>query len=98
MTRDKKAKAAARALKASANVPYTVARRLTPAPDDNEADYQAPSIEKLLEPYLQGICDNLIDEPIGSLGQVEMEGQLDISEASVHQLEVDTDTIDVHIV
>lgn len=98
MTREKKAKAAARALKASAELPYTAARRLTSAPGDDEPEYSSPSIEELLKPYLQGACDALVDESIDSFGDIEVPGLLDVSEAAVSELQIDPSTIDVHVI
>jgi hypothetical protein len=111
MTRDKKAKKAARALKASENVSYTSARRSTPPPpapppddydpvppDDDDPGRSTRSVENLVMPYLQHICDNLTDESIDSLGDVEVAGPVRVSEAAVHQLRVDASTIDSQVV
>jgi hypothetical protein len=98
MTKNKKAKAVARALKASANLPYTVARRRTPPPDGRDPDYSTPSLEELLKPYLQHICDKLVNESIDSLGDIEVRGPLNVSEAAVHELQVHASTIDVQVV
>lgn len=98
MTREKKAKAAARALKASTGLPYVAARRITSAPGSGEPEYSSPSIEELLKPYLQGVCDGLADEPIDSFGDIEIPGLLDISEAAVSELQIDPLTIDVHVI
>lgn len=98
MTKNKKAKAAARAMKASANLPYTVARRRTPPPDGYDPDYSTPSLEALLKPHLQHVCDKLVEESIDSLGDIEVPGPLNVSKAAVHELQVHTSTIDVHIV
>lgn len=98
MTREKKAKTAARALKASAGIPYVAARRITSAPGDDEPEYSSLSIEELLKPYLQGVCDGLADEPIDSLGDIEIPDLLDIGEAAVSELQIDARTIDVHVI
>jgi hypothetical protein len=98
MTREKKAKAAARALKASTGLSYIAARRMTSGPGDDEPQHSIPSIEELLEPYLLGVCDGLADEPIDSLGDIEIPGFLQISEATVSALQINTLTIDVQVI
>lgn len=92
MTRDKKAKKIARALKASGNLSYTSARRSTPSP------HPTPSVEELVEPILQQTCDEFIDAPIGLLGDIEVTGPVSVSEATVHRLRVNAITIEAEVV
>lgn len=110
MTRDKKAKKIARALKASEGIRYTSARRATPPPppdddyyddlfpDDDPPGYSTPSVENLVKPLLQHICDDFAGESIDSLGHVEVSGQVTVGEPAVYQLQVDPTTIDVHLI
>lgn len=98
MTREKKAKAAARALKASTGLAYVAARRITSAPGDDEPEHSSPSIEELLRPSLQSVCDGLADEPIDSLGDIEIPDLLNISEAAVSELLIDALMIDVQVI
>jgi hypothetical protein len=106
---NKKAKKIARVLKASEGISYTSARRATPPPPPDDYDDLFPpdediprrsalSVEVLVKPLLQHKCDDLADEPVDSLGDVEVRGQVTVDEAAVHQLQIDPTTIDVHVI
>jgi hypothetical protein len=109
MTRDKKAKKIARALKASEGISYTSARRAAPPPppddyddlflpDEDTPGYSTPSVEKLVKPLLKHICDDFAGESIDSLGDVEVSGQVTVGEAAVYQLQIDPSTVDAHVI
>lgn len=97
MTKAKKAKQAARILKATLGLPYTAARRQALASGGGNG-YFFPSIESLLMPYVKDICDDLVETAVDSLGDVEPVDVPGLTEAEVRDLVVDLSTIDVQVV
>jgi hypothetical protein len=101
MTRDKKAKKAARAYADATGISYTAARRSALI---HEALFEPLSIEELLEGAPQGACNGLIGEPIKLLDNPNAIGvsvDLDLPEAmsdpSVHQFDVDDTSTIVYV-
>jgi len=95
VTRNKKAKSAARAVKASTGMSYTAARRRTM---DSEPANVALSREDLLAPYLQEACDGLAAESVDSLGNVELPSSLLLEQADVDMISVDQSSVWVDVI
>jgi hypothetical protein len=70
---------------------------LTP-PGDDDAGYSTPSVEKLVKPLLQRLCDDLADEPINSLQDVQPAELAGLSDTAVGELKVDLDTVDANVI
>ena len=98
MTRNKKAKTAARALTSRTGMSYTRARRATRTAAADGETYRPPSREQLLEPYLQGTCDRLVDGPITHFLEVDLTGLPELLQPAVHGLELWPGTIVVEVV
>lgn len=104
MTKDRKAKKAARAFSRVTGVPYTVARRATAEGDEadkfNWDDFEPKSLDKLLAGAPQSLGDHLIGEEIGVRGSgstIEIEVPDDMRDPTVHAFHIPDTTIVVQV-
>lgn len=108
MTKDKKAKKAARALSKSTGVSYTAAKRAISSMGSTgpggRSGSRARTTEELIGAGIGAVCDRLVGEAVRFRGNQHLPGTwVDIDlppglhEPLVHQLDIDKSTVQVHV-
>ncbi|HVQ90542.1 MAG TPA: hypothetical protein VMU51_05850 [Mycobacteriales bacterium] len=62
--------------------------------------YELPDVRKSAEELIaraaQHVCDDLIEQPVSSLGEIELPDELDLREPAVHDLQIAPETLVVY--